>query len=268
MSEPKDRTAAATAGQPRTQPVDGPLAAGGTPVPAPSAARPSVSCPSNTAVPEPAERPAREAGLPRRRWRAGVPLMLVALVVLAGLASFLVFVEQVAGYSRDETPAAAPPADAIVVLTGGSERVKVALDLLAEGRARRLLISGVHPATTPRQIVTLTESDMALFSCCVDLDRNAANTLQNATEITKWVEDNGYARVLVVTSAYHMPRALLELRSAAAGVTLLPVAVQAAGMELERWYRDPAVSLLLLREHLKYMLAWLRIAVASGRLPG
>uniref|UniRef100_UPI003BAB8E8E YdcF family protein n=1 Tax=Stappia sp. TaxID=1870903 RepID=UPI003BAB8E8E len=231
------------------------------------AARPVERPAGDTSCPD-AKTPVPPAALPHRRWRPG--LLLVALAVAIGLAlgNFVQFAHRVASLSRDDPPAAAPSADAIVVLTGGSERVKVALDLLAEGRAERLLISGVHPDTTPRQIVSTTESDMALFSCCVDLDRIASNTLQNAEETAKWVHDNGYARVLIVTSAYHMPRALLELRSVAGDVDLLPVAVQANGMELDRWYLDPAVSLLLLREHMKYMLTWLRIAAATGKVPG
>ena len=212
--------------------------------------------------------PVSPTALPHRRWRPGLLLVLLAVAIGLALGNFIQFAHRVATLSRDDPPAAAPGADAIVVLTGGSERVKVALNLLAEGRAKRLLISGVHPDTTPRQIVSTTESDMALFSCCVDLDRIASNTLQNAEETAKWVHDNGYARVLIVTSAYHMPRALLELRSVAGDVDLLPVAVQANGMELDRWYLDPAVSLLLLREHMKYMLTWLRIAAATGRMPG
>lgn len=214
--------------------------------------------------------PAGAPGPRGKRRRVWPVALLVALALLIGfyVGSFIRFADAVARLSAIDAPEAAPQADAIVVLTGGSERVKIALDLLAEGRAERLLISGVHPDTTPRQIVSLTESDMALFDCCVDLDRNANNTLENASETAKWAHDGGYTSLLVVTSAYHMPRALLELRSAADDVDLIPVAVQANGMEFRRWYLDPQVSLLLLREQLKYMLSWLRIVMSTGRLPG
>ncbi|MBL6431520.1 MAG: YdcF family protein [Alphaproteobacteria bacterium] len=89
------------------------------------------------------------------------------------------------------TEAASPSADAIVVLTGGSERVKKALEPARRGRAGRLLISGVHPETTPKQIVRRTERSGAV-RCCIDLDRNANNTLENAAETAKWVRSNGF----------------------------------------------------------------------------
>ncbi|SOC00325.1 YdcF family protein [Stappia indica] len=206
------------------------------------------------------------SGRSRSRGRRLLRILVSGLLV-AGLAfyagSFLRFAATVAGYQNND----AARADAIVVLTGGSERVKHALTLLQAGNAERLLISGVHPETTPQQIVISTASDLSLFSCCVDLDRNANNTLENASETAKWARENDFSRLLVVTSAYHMPRALLELNSTMADFDLVPVPVQTAELAFDRWFEDPRTTLLLAREHLKYLLAWARIAVMETSAP-
>ncbi|WP_417767065.1 YdcF family protein [Stappia sp.] len=208
-----------------------------------------------------------KAARPLRRPARSILLLIVLLAAIAGTGfyagSFLRFAASVTGLETDDTVGA----DAIVVLTGGSERVKHALELLGSGRGERLLISGVHPETTPQQIVSSTASDLTLFTCCVDLDRNASNTLQNASETAKWARRNGFDRLLVVTSAYHMPRALLELHSVMDGISLVPVPVQTADLEFDRWYTDPRTTLLLAREHIKYMLAWLRIAMMGTPKP-
>ncbi|SDU39790.1 YdcF family protein [Stappia sp. ES.058] len=202
---------------------------------------------------------------PRKRRRIAVVAVVFLLVACLGFLAggFLRFASAVTQYREN----ASPSADAIVVLTGGSERVKKALTLLDEGRAGRLLISGVHPETTAKQIVRRTESDLALFACCIDLDRNANNTLENASETAKWVRSNGFSSVIVVTSAYHMPRALLELRSVMPETTLVAVAVQGVDLELNSWFRHAGVSLLLVREYMKYMFAWVRISTMGSPAP-
>ncbi|PTW63299.1 uncharacterized SAM-binding protein YcdF (DUF218 family) [Breoghania corrubedonensis] len=186
-----------------------------------------------------------------------------ALVALAGTAvglfagGYILFAIHVASFVADPKVTA----DGIVVLTGGRERVSGALELLEAGRARRLLISGVHPATTPRQIMKLTESGKDIFDCCVDLDRRAKDTIGNATESRKWAEKHGYKSLIVVTSAYHMPRGILELRSAMPHMRFLPYPVFAADLNLPHWYLKPETMKLLMREYVKYIVAWLRAGV-------
>src|SRR5947209_3861161 len=130
----------------------------------------------------------------RRRMRGGGRLRLASrlIVCLAGIAllvGFVDFAEDVAG--------AAPPADTraegIVVLTGGTARIDGALQLLAEGRASRLLISGVNPVVT-RQALASTVSDnlRGMLDCCVDLDHLAQDTIGNAAETREWADQRGF----------------------------------------------------------------------------
>ena len=90
------------------------------------------------------------------------------------------------------TPANPAKADAIIVLTGGQSRLDAAMDLLASGKGERLLISGVHPSASRRQLQAATGGDKKLFSCCVDIDRAALDTIGNAEESAKWVESHAY----------------------------------------------------------------------------
>jgi len=154
-------------------------------------------------------------------------------------------------------------ADAIVVLTGGQERVSEAVRLLEEGHAGRLLISGVHPGTTRKQLAAVTASVKPLEEGSVDLDRVALNTAGNATETASWVRKNGFGSLLVVTSAYHLPRATVELSGALPNVTLIGYPVFAKDLQLEAWHTKPATIRLLIREYVKYTLARLRLAVRS-----
>ena len=101
-------------------------------------------------------------------------------------------------------------ADGIVALTGGASRIADAIELLASGRGQRLLISGANPATNSQEISRLNPEFRRWVRCCVDFDRSV-NTLGNAIEIKRWTENRGFRSLIVVTSNYHMPRALAEI---------------------------------------------------------
>jgi uncharacterized SAM-binding protein YcdF (DUF218 family) len=185
---------------------------------------------------------------------AGLTILVSALIL-----QFALFAHQVA---TTKVPARAQ-ADAIVVLTGGQERVSEAVRLLEEGRGKRLLISGVHPGTTRKQLAAVTESAKPLEEGSVELDRVALNTAGNAAETASWVNKNGFNSLLVVTSAYHLPRATAELSGALPDVNLIGYPVFAKDLKLDAWHTKPATIRLLIREYVKYTIARLRIAVRS-----
>lgn len=211
--------------------------------------------PSGEPVPETNTPPPGKKPL-RKRFRGKAVLLAIGvLAVLACLNSFVRFADGVASISVPEDA----KADAIVVWTGGTERVAHALRLLADKRAERLLISGVHPGTTVKQIAIMTGFDTALFDCCIDLDRVALNTEGNAIETASWAKKHNFASLLLVTSAYHLPRATTELQGALPGVELIPYPVYSSDLDLKNWYSQPTIIRLLLREYVKYTVASLRI---------
>ena len=201
--------------------------------------------------------PPRGRGLGRRI--VGVLMALVTLLTLgaalASLGGFLWFVRIV----PTEEVTLKRDADGIVVLTGGSSRITDAVDLLAAGHGKRLLITGVHRATSSREIARVVPAHEGLLSCCVDLDHSAVNTLGNAAETKRWVKDLHFRSLIVVTSAYHMPRTMAELGRQLPDVTLIPFPVVTDKLRSEPWWDSLPTAKLLFSEYLKYMFAHLRM---------
>lgn len=200
--------------------------------------------------------PSREAGRRSRRSRVMRCIFAAPVVALAALAGgFLWFAFSIA---REEPPLDRV-ADGIVALTGGASRISDAVELLASGRGRRLLITGVGPATNTAELMRLAPDHRRWFGCCIDLDYSAANTVGNAVETRRWARERGFRSLVVVTSGYHMPRAMLEISHRLPEVTLIPFPVVAGQIRAEPWWLHPGTAKLLVFEYLKYLVAAARI---------
>ncbi len=150
-------------------------------------------------------------------------------------------------------------ADGIVVLTGGTSRVSDALELLASGYGKRLLITGVNTGTTTADIARQTAEYRRYLACCVDLDYSALNTLGNAVQTRRWTLDRGFHSLIIVTSAYHMPRALAEIAHQLPDVTLVPFPVVSDRLRVEPWWSNGDTTRLVLSEYFKYLFAKVRM---------
>jgi uncharacterized SAM-binding protein YcdF (DUF218 family) len=184
---------------------------------------------------------------------------VVAMAFVAAAIGFVAFLSQLRGAeTRPDRKA-----DGIVVLTGGSSRVSDAMELLAASYGKRLLISGVHPTSGASDISRSLPESQALFNCCVDLDYSAVNTRSNAAETRRWVHDRGFKSLIVVTSNYHMPRAIVELSRAMPDIALIPFAVVGDKWREEPWWTSSTTLRLLLWEYVKYVAAELRVRLES-----
>jgi uncharacterized SAM-binding protein YcdF (DUF218 family) len=194
------------------------------------------------------------------RWRRRLVQVLVATPLLALALMVGGFVWFALGVASKQ-PSLGDTADGIVVLTGGASRINDAVELLASGRGQRLLITGVSPATTTADLARLLPERQHWFGCCVDLDYSAVNTIGNAVETRRWTLDRGFRSLLVVTSSYHMPRAMLEIGHRLPQVTLIPFPVVAEHRRAEPWWSDRAGAKILVSEYLKYIVAAARIGL-------
>ncbi|HEY7245747.1 MAG TPA: YdcF family protein [Xanthobacteraceae bacterium] len=183
-------------------------------------------------------------------------LLLLILLGVALMTGFAWFLWRVPAHevelNRD--------ADGIVALTGGASRIADAIELLAAGRGRRLLISGANPSTNSHEISRLNPEFEKWVRCCVDIDR-AVNTLGNAIEIKRWAENRGFHSLIIVTSNYHMPRALAEISHQMPQVTLLPFPVIPERQRVEPWWTNSTTARLLLTEYVKLIAARVRMGI-------
>jgi uncharacterized SAM-binding protein YcdF (DUF218 family) len=193
------------------------------------------------------------------------------LLVFAGLFFVMIaalgFVAFASGIPRNETKIA-EAADGIVVLTGGASRVVDAVELLASKHGKRLLISGVNPSTTTGELTRVNPEFERLFECCIDLGHEATNTIGNAVETGRWAREQKFRSLIVVTSGWHMPRALIEIENELPEARLIPYPVVSERMREDPWWSDGPTVRLLLIEYVKYVASFVRVRLDPARFAG
>ena len=184
---------------------------------------------------------------------------VIALIWAAGLFAFAARVQHLTPMPQ---PAAA---DGVVVLTGANsnERIAAGVSLLSQRLGRRVLVSGVNREVTREQLRAATGSVRRLYDCCVDLGFTAVDTVGNARETADWAKSMKFSSLTIVTSDYHMPRAMLELRAVLRppGVTLQVYAVPTPGLRIRHWWKSPHAARLMVVEYCKYLAILGREAV-------
>ena len=181
----------------------------------------------------------------RRALTIGMAIAVIGVALAFGVG-FAWFVHRVG------MPGQAPPhTDGIVAFTGGPERVETALRLIAEDRADRLLLSGIGGGAELAELARRAGVDPRPLAPRVMIDRSATTTRGNAADTAAWARDNGIHSLLVVTAAYHMPRALAELARALPEVTLYPLPVAPP----DRSERTAFPLRLVAEEYIKFLVA-------------
>jgi uncharacterized SAM-binding protein YcdF (DUF218 family) len=130
----------------------------------------------------------------------------VSFVVLLYAVGFVVF----AFTLGRPAPANAGSTDAAVVLTGGSGRIEHAVDVVRDGKAKRLLVAGADPSVTKADLTRRIPGSGKLIKCCVDLGSESDDTRTNAEEAQRWLSQHRFQSVRLITSDWHMRRARYE----------------------------------------------------------
>jgi len=181
---------------------------------------------------------------------------LLAIAIALYAVGFVVFVTNLPGPKVHMRPA-----QGIVALTGGDERLAAAVNLLESREGQRLLISGVHSSTTKEELKHLAHGG-ARFDCCADLGYAAENTRGNAQEAANWARAHRFRSLIVVTARYHMPRSLTEFQAAMPGMALEAYPVEPQDIDLGAWWHDARALHVLHSEYVKYLASTVMNAVS------
>jgi uncharacterized SAM-binding protein YcdF (DUF218 family) len=173
-------------------------------------------------------------------------LMVVAMGGALWLMGLILFTRIIPSTPQDGTS----PTDGIVIFTGGKTRLKVALDLFEQKRGKYLLISGVNPLSTFPKMVAQHP-----FRSRITLGYAARDTFGNADETAAWVHNHHIKSLRLITSNYHMPRSLLDLRRLLPDVQILPHPVVSKNFLNPKWWLDPSTLHLVIQEYNKFLFA-------------
>ncbi|MEQ8602322.1 MAG: YdcF family protein [Marivibrio sp.] len=195
----------------------------------------------------------------RRPWRRRLLATLLGAGALAWALGFLVY----AAALPDEVADPDRPTDAIVVLTGGSQRLETGLELLSRGAADQLFVSGVYRGVDVAELLRIAQQEPGRHECCIHIDYKAGDTIGNARETAAWMEGRGFVSLRLVTAAYHMPRSLMEFRTAMPDTVIVPHPVFPPNVKQSAWFRNPGTAALFAGEYTKYLLARVRIALEA-----
>ena len=195
----------------------------------------------------------RGEGLRRRFARLAGAALLLLLIWLGGLIYFTTLIPDSVA---DPTTAT----DGIVVLTGGSERLREGFRLLADGKAKQLLISGVYHEANLTDLLREAPAGLSqqLKDCCITIGYRAGNTLGNATETAEWAAANNLHSLRLVTADYHMPRSLLEFSHALPGALIIAHPVFPEDVKSKEWWLWSGAAGQVVSEYHKYVAARVR----------
>jgi uncharacterized SAM-binding protein YcdF (DUF218 family) len=186
-------------------------------------------------------------------WGALRAVMLVAAACcLLWLGGLLWFATPPAADTR------AAATDAIIVLTGGSLRLQSGIDLLREGKGRKLFVSGVNQQVDLDELLGVSGHAPDWALCCIVLGHEADDTFGNAQETAQWIRGQGFHSLRLVTAWYHMPRSLLEFDRAMPEIDIVAHPVFPAQVKQEHWWTWRGTAVLLVSEYVKYLGALAR----------
>jgi uncharacterized SAM-binding protein YcdF (DUF218 family) len=186
------------------------------------------------------------------------PLRRLGLLALALFALWLGALAWFIAVGLLVRPDPSTVTDAIIVLTGGRQRLETGLQLLAAGKARQLFISGVNQRIERDELLRALGPPAEQVACCIALGHEADNTVGNARETAGWMRQEGYRSLRLVTSWYHIERSILEFTRAMPGITIIAHPVFAPHRDPERWWSRREAPLLVVGEFHKYLAARLR----------
>jgi uncharacterized SAM-binding protein YcdF (DUF218 family) len=185
-------------------------------------------------------------------WSRSVKFIIFGLLA-AWIGGFFIYLYQIYHFTYGTTAA-----DGIVILTGGKDRIQKGIRLLENNPEKPLLITGVR---TRRQLKEI--NFFPQYENQIELGFKATTTRENAQEISEWDKIKACSSLTVVTSHYHIPRSLLELKTMLPDIKLIPYPIISASFQKGKWVSEPSLWHVLFKEYNKYLIVSVEIRIKS-----
>ena len=174
-----------------------------------------------------------------------------SLAFMLWLIGFVVF----SLYALSFKYSAEKHSDAVVVLTGGTNRIKTGLELMQKTDAGYMLISGVNKEVSQQELFpNVSKQDLNKIT----LGYEALDTVGNAQEIKSWVKGKNIKSILLVTSFYHMPRSVSEIKKVNKEIEIRPWTVFPKSFNQSVDWIKTRYAWLLFIEYHKYLFVQLK----------
>jgi uncharacterized SAM-binding protein YcdF (DUF218 family) len=178
---------------------------------------------------------------------------LIFLLLITWALGFCLYVYYIHTLKTDPTLT-----DGIVILTGGKDRIPKGVELLNKTPEAPLLITGVQTKRHLKEATLFPE-----YEANIDLGFKATTTRENAQEISEWDKIESCTSLKVVTSHYHIPRSLLELKAKIPHIKLIAHPIKSPPFQSWKWVEEPDLWHLLFKEYNKYLIVWVEMRIKS-----
>ncbi len=156
-------------------------------------------------------------------------------------------------------------ADVAIVLTGGAGRIEKGIEILNKNKVKKLFISGVHKSVVVKKLLNVVKDNS--FSqynkSNIILGYQAKTTFDNGIEVANFIKNNNYKSIYLITSKFHMPRSMYEVRYRLPNVKIIPYPINNNNIKIKNWYSYPGTLFILTFEYLKTLLVILRISILN-----
>lgn len=176
-----------------------------------------------------------------------IVFIFIIIPIVAFISGFVTFAYNINHYTVEE----GQKADAIIVFTGGKNRIKDAFALFNKGIADKMFISGVQKNVSIETILEHNKLELSKNQT-IELGKEARNTVENAIETRNWIQANDIKSIYLVTSNYHMLRSLEEFKYLNPDITIYPVPTYSENVA-KRWWTSFGTIRLLASEYVKYL---------------
>lgn len=151
-------------------------------------------------------------------------------------------------------------ADAIVVLTGGRNRINSAFKIYKNnGERQKVFISGVNSKVNIEKLLRFHKLDIKNTEN-IYIGYAAKNTTGNARETVEWVKKHDIESILLVTSNYHMFRAKYEIKLIDDKIKIISYPVHSKYVKQPYWQNIGSFCLISL-EYTKYIITKIKYRI-------